>query len=283
MVPGAPALEGMTMSNSYPVNPPSSGLPDDDAIIRTDTVVGVETYGTESTGGTSGKADVAKEQASQVASGAADAGKHVAGVAKDEASNVASEAKSQARQVASETKYQARDLLNQAGSQVREQAASQQKRAASSVRTVSEHLQGLASGNVPENGIALDLVNQAATRLQGVADWLDEREPGDLLQEVRQFASRRPGTFIAIAAVAGVVAGRATRGVVGAVQNEKEEQASTSDFADTTTYTPVATYTTTTPVDAYDTTGGSVNAGGAYGENEYGTGLGGSTTGGVRP
>jgi hypothetical protein len=278
------------MSNNYPVNPPSSGLPDD-ATIRTDTVVGVETYGTESTGGASGKKDVAKEQAGQVASGAADAGKHVAGVAKGEASNVASEAKSQARQVASETKYQARDLINQAGSQVREQASSQQKKAATSVRTVSEHLQGLASGNVPENGVALDLVNQAASRLQGVADWLDDREPGDLLQEVKQFAARRPGTFIAIAAVAGVLAGRVTRGVVGAVKDEKEEEALASDVQGTTTYTPVDSFTTTTPVgNAYDTTysgtgttTGGTTTGGAYGENEYGTGLGGSATGDVRP
>ncbi|WP_210505930.1 hypothetical protein [Naasia sp. SYSU D00057] len=270
------------------MNPPSSGLPDDDAIIRTDTVVGVETYGTESTGGTSGKTDVAKEQAGQVASGAADAGKHVAGVAKDEAANVASEAKSQVKQVASETKYQARDLINQAGSQVREQASSQQKKAATGVRTISEHLQGLASGNVPESGIALDLVNQASTRLQGVADWLDQREPGDLLQEVKDFAARRPGTFIAAAAIAGILAGRLTRGVVGAVQDEKEEEALTSDQAGTTTYTPIDSYTTTTPVsDAYTGTGGTggtgTTTGGVYGENEYGTGLGGSATGDVRP
>jgi hypothetical protein len=268
------------MSNNYPVNPPSSGLPDDDAIIRTDTVVGVETYGTESTGGASGKTGVAKEQASQVASDAADAGKHVAGVAKDEASNVAAEAKSQARQVASETKYQVRGLVDQAGSQVREQAATQQQRAASGIRGISDQLQGLASGNVPESWLALDLVNQAASRLQGVAEWLEDREPGDLLQEVKYFAARRPGTFIAIAAVAGVVAGRVTRGVVGAVQDEKEAEAATSDFADTTSYTPVATYTTTAPVgDTYGTAGTT----GVYGENEYGTGLGGSATGDVRP
>ncbi|WP_210481156.1 hypothetical protein [Naasia sp. SYSU D00948] len=269
------------------MNPPSSGNPDETVVV-TDTVIGVETVGTagETSGSSTSKTDVAKEQAGQVASGAADAGKHVAGVAKDEARNVAAEAKTQARQVASETKYQARDLLNQATSQVKQQASTQQQKAATGIRTLGEQLNGLASGNVPESGPVLDLVNQASSRLQGVADWIEAREPGDLLQEVKYFAARRPGTFIAIAAVAGVVAGRLTRSVVGAVQDEKQEEQATSSVAGETTYTPVDSFTTTTPVSDYGT--------GYAGENEYGTGaggttggygtgLGGSATGDVRP
>jgi hypothetical protein len=53
-----------------------------------------------------------------------------------------------------------------------------------------------------------------------VADWLEHREPGDLLDEVRRFARRRPGTFLVGAAVAGALVGRLTRGVV-AQQQEK--------------------------------------------------------------
>ncbi len=280
------------MSNSYPVNPPSSsGLPGEETVVTTDTVIGVETVGTagETSGSSTSKTDVAKEQAGQVASGAADAGKHVAGVAKDEAKNVAGEAKVQARQVASEAKYQVRDLLDQASSQVRQQASSQQQRAASGVRSLTDQLQGLASGNPPESGLVTDLLGQATNRLQDVADWLEAREPGDLLQEVKDFAARRPGTFIAIAAVAGVVAGRVTRGVVGAVKDEKEEEAATQSVPGTTTYTPVASYTTTTPVsDAYtDVNEYGTGAGGATSgagvSGTYGTGLGGGTTGDVRP
>jgi hypothetical protein len=278
------------MSNSYPVNPPSSsGLPEGETVVTTDTVIGVETVGTagETSGSSTSKTDVAKEQAGQVAGQAADAGKHVAGVAKDEARNVAAEAKTQARQVASETKYQVRDLLSQASSEVRQQASTQQQRAATGVRSLTDQLQGLASGNPPESGMVTDLLSQATTRLQDVADWLEAREPGDLLQEVKDFAARRPGTFIAIAAVAGVVAGRVTRGVVGAVQDEKEERAATESVPGTTTYTPVASYTTTTPVtdtdyagvNEYDTGAGS----GTGVSGTYGTGLGGGATGDVRP
>jgi hypothetical protein len=265
------------MSNSYPVNPPSTDITADAVVVETVTPVPTGS----SSGGSSGKADTAKEQAGQVASGAADAGKHVAGVAKDQASNVASEAKTQVRQVASETKYQARDLLNQATSQVKEQTSTQQQKAATGIRTMSDQLRSMSSN--AESGVAQDLVGQAASRLEGVASWLEAREPGDLLDEVRYFAARRPGTFIAIAAVAGVVAGRLTRGVIGAVKDEKEEDALASTTAYDTTYTDTA-YTAPT---GYTTTStlGDVNSefDPQYGVNEYGTGLGGSATGDVRP
>jgi hypothetical protein len=58
------------------------------------------------------------------------------------------------------------------------------------------------------------VARQAADRADRVADWLGEREPGDLVEEVRSLARRRPGAFLLGAALAGVVVGRLTRGVV---------------------------------------------------------------------
>jgi hypothetical protein len=43
--------------------------------------------------------------------------------------------------------------------------------------------------------------------------WLDSHGPDEVLDEVRSFARRRPGTFLLIAAGAGVVLGRLTRGL----------------------------------------------------------------------
>src|SRR4029077_10670527 len=45
------------------------------------------------------------------------------------------------------------------------------------------------------------------------AGWLADRDPGALLDEVRSFARRKPGTYLAIALGAGVLAGRLTRGL----------------------------------------------------------------------
>ena len=59
--------------------------------------------------------------------------------------------------------------------------------------------------------MATDLVRQAAERSSAVASWLDGRDPGSLLTEVKSFARQRPGTFLLLAAGAGVLAGRLSR------------------------------------------------------------------------
>src|SRR5690348_5527696 len=65
-------------------------------------------------------------------------------------------------------------------------------------------------------GVASALAAEAADRLGGLADWLNRREPGDLVEEVRRLARRRPGALLLGAAVAGVLAGRLTRGTIDA-------------------------------------------------------------------
>ena len=59
-----------------------------------------------------------------------------------------------------------------------------------------------------------DLAQEASRRVCEFSYWLDNHEPADLLDEVKRFARRRPGAFLALAAAAGVVAGRLTRGAV---------------------------------------------------------------------
>src|SRR4030095_10481795 len=61
-----------------------------------------------------------------------------------------------------------------------------------------------------------DLAQEASRRVGEMSHWLDNHEPADLLDEVKRFARRRPGAFLALAAAAGIVAGRAARGAVAA-------------------------------------------------------------------
>ncbi len=142
--------------------------------------------------------DVAKEQAAAVGTTAAEAGKHVAGTAKEQAANVASEAAAQTR-----------NLLGETRSQLQDQAAQQQQRLASGVRSLSDELGSMAHGS-EQGGPATDLIHEAAQRAGQVADWLEQRDPGSLLDDLRSFARRRPGAFLAIAAGAGLAAGRLT-------------------------------------------------------------------------
>ena len=148
-----------------------------------------------------GKADAAKEQAAAVGQGAAQAGQQVAAAARDQAQNVVAEAGSQAK-----------DLLGQARSELTEQAGLQQKRVVETLRALGDELESMGQHS-QEPGMATDLVQQASGRAHDAASWLDSREPGSLMSELQTFARQRPGAFLALAAAAGLAAGRLGRGV----------------------------------------------------------------------
>lgn len=152
--------------------------------------------GSEPTGASSGK-----EQARQVAGNAAQEGSHVAGVAKD-----------QAQQVASEAQNQARNLFHDVRGQVEEQSRTQRDRLVSTLQNFSDDVEKMASNQDGNGGLAHDVARQVAGRVREFSSRIDGREPAELLDEVRRFARRRPGTFLAGALAAGVVAGRLTRG-----------------------------------------------------------------------
>ena len=152
-------------------------------------------------GGTSGtsRKDAVKNEAGEVAR-----------TAKDSAQNVAETAKTEAANVASEVKANTKDLLAQARTDLTHQAGAQQQKVADGLRSVSNELQAMARAS-DHPGVASDLVRQAAERSSSVASWLDARDPGSLLDEVKAFARQRPGTFLLLAAGAGVLAGRLSR------------------------------------------------------------------------
>jgi hypothetical protein len=213
----------------------------------------------QSTGSPSTK-DVAKDQAGNVASTAASAGSQVASTAAD-----------QAKQVTQETKRQAQDLINQGRTQVTSQLSDQarngQLKASEGLEQIAQQLRTMVSGSgETPTGPAADLVTQAGDKAQELATWLQSREPGDLLVEARNFARRRPGAFIFGAAVAGILAGRLTTGVVAAHKDNGPSNAGTTPLPATPSYdtTNYAVETTATgyadtgyaaPTSGYATTG----------------------------
>jgi hypothetical protein len=141
-----------------------------------------------------------KERAQDTAATAADESKHVAGVAKDEAAHVAAQAKEQAR-----------GLIDDAKSQVDEQSRTQRDRLVGTLQTFSDDLEQMASQG-GRTGLATDIARQVASKTRDLSTHLDGREPAELLDEVRDFARRKPGVFLVSALAAGVVAGRLARG-----------------------------------------------------------------------
>ena len=156
----------------------------------------------DATGTAKEVAGTAKAEAGQVADTAVRSGKQVAETAKTEVGNVAAE-----------TKQQAASLLDTVRSEVRQQADTQQQRIAEAVRSLSTELDSMASSS-SESGPLTDFARQASRKGDEIAEWLQDREPTDVVDSVRSYARRRPGTFLALCGLAGVVAGRLTRSAV---------------------------------------------------------------------
>jgi hypothetical protein len=148
-----------------------------------------------------GTADVVKDQASDLSHSSIQTGKHVADVAREQASGVTVEAGRQGR-----------DLLQQAQGQLAEQAAQGQQRLANQLLSLSDELRSMA-GASGQGGVAAGLASQAASRVRNAGQWLDDRRPGQVTDEMQSFARRRPAVFLALAVGAGLVAGRLTRGL----------------------------------------------------------------------
>ncbi|GAB3551118.1 hypothetical protein GCM10027404_19640 [Arthrobacter tumbae] len=146
-------------------------------------------------------------------SAAKDEAKDVGRQGADAARGVAQTAGSEAKNVAHEAGAQARNLVGELGSDLKSQAGTQQQRVSDGLRSLSDELNTMAQSS--ESGTAQHLVQQAAQRTGSAASWLEGRDPGSLLDEVTGFARRKPGTFLLVAAGAGLLAGRLARGLQG--------------------------------------------------------------------
>src|SRR3984885_11817563 len=155
---------------------------------------------------------VVKDQASDLASSGVQAGKHVGDVAREQASGVAAGAGRQGR-----------NLVEQAQGQLHEQAAGGQQRIAQKLLSLSDELRSMTEH--ANQGVAVDVTQQAASRVRDAGHWLEKREPRQVVSEVQSFARRRPTVFLVLAAGAGLVAGRLTRGLKDATADDSTETA----------------------------------------------------------
>ena len=145
--------------------------------------------------------DVAKQEAASLGQDAKEGAGQVAQTAKQEAQHVAHEAKGQIQQ-----------LFAQVQGDLTGQARDQQHRAAQGLHGLADQC-GEMARSTEGSSMAAGLVQQAAERVDGVAGWLEGREPADLLDDVKRYARRNPGTFLAVCGLVGLVGGRLTRGL----------------------------------------------------------------------
>ncbi|WP_375430391.1 hypothetical protein [uncultured Friedmanniella sp.] len=176
-------------------------------------------------------AGVAKEQAADLKDTAVDKGQQVAGVAKEQAAAVTAEASTQVK-----------DLLDQGRTELSSQVGTQQQRLSTLVHSFAEELGSMGS-SADKPGPLSDLAKQGSRTVGELAHRLENSEPGDLLEDLRNFARRRPVVFLTSAALAGVVVGRLSRSLA-------------SEAHDTKVAAETPALTTSTYASGYDTAGG---------------------------
>ncbi|CAL9676979.1 hypothetical protein SUDANB1_07953 [Streptomyces sp. enrichment culture] len=150
----------------------------------------------ESTGRAQQAGQTAKQEASATA-----------GQAREGASQVVGTATDQVRAVTSEARAQAGAMAGDLRTRVTEEAESQTRRGARVMRQWADDLSGLAD-SADADSPARSLVTQAADRGHRAADYLDTRGVGGLVDDLQDFARRRPGAFLGGAVVAGFAVGR---------------------------------------------------------------------------
>lgn len=160
--------------------------------------------------------EAAKEQAHQVA-----------GTTIEQASEVVGAAKEQAQAVTSEVRQQTQKLAGDAQTQLMEHATAQRDSAVQNLRSIGQELSSMADG-AEGSGLGVQVVRQGGDLTTKAAEFLEQREPGQLLDELRDLARRRPGAFLLGAAFAGLVVGRAARGVKSAHATDDADPATTT-------------------------------------------------------
>ncbi|KAA1427305.1 hypothetical protein [Nocardioides antri] len=191
--------------------------------------------------------------------------KHAARTAADEGAQLADKAKTEAQSVATDAKEQARNLVDEARSQVEEQSRGQLDNLVSTLQTFADDLERMVRGEGANAGMAQDIVTQVSEKARGISSQLRGQEPAQVLDQARDFARRRPGTFLLGALVAGVVAGRVTRGAKDAKSGTSTSSPVTSpastDMSGFASEDPPTTPDlTTTPASPAVTSGGTAAA-----------------------
>jgi hypothetical protein len=196
------------------------------------------------------------------ASTASDTAQQAKESAKQTASEVAGTAKQQGQRVASEVGHQARSVVSDVRQSVTGQVRTGHSKLADGLRAFSDEIGGMGGdSSSPANRV----VQQLSHTGRRAADYLEDRGPEGLLDDVQDFARRKPGTFLLAMAAAGFVVGRLGKSTTKAVRSDNDSVGSHSYASGGT---PAGVYT-----GGYDTTGGTYASGTTYDTGAaYGTG-----------
>lgn len=175
-------------------------------------------------------ADQASEEAQSVVSTAAERSGEIARVAKEDARVVAETVRARAGEVTEQLATQGRSLVDETRYQLQSQARAGTERIAGGLRSAGEQAQALAEGR-PEEAPQLseyawkvaDNCYGAADKLHALAEDIEVRGFGGVLEELQTFARRRPGTFLLGAVAVGFGVGRLVKATGDEESDEPDE------------------------------------------------------------
>lgn len=122
-----------------------------------------------------------------------------------------STATEEARHLAHEAREQASTVLDRARDDVGTQLRDKGKEASDAMRRLADEFGCLASGRPDEAPRAREYAEMAEQRLNQMANRLDDGGPETAIDDIRRFARRHPGSFLAIAAGVGFGIARLAR------------------------------------------------------------------------
>ncbi len=116
----------------------------------------------------------------------------------------------EAQHLTAEATAQVSNVVGEAKAQIDDRAWAESKRAAEALSGIGQQLRTMAE-RADDDGPAVRWVREAGDRTQRLADRLDQGGPQGIIDDAQRFARRQPGLFLAGAAVAGFLVGRALR------------------------------------------------------------------------
>lgn len=140
--------------------------------------------------------------------------------ASDSAKDAAGEVAAQAKVVAGEARRQIGTVVDETRQALSQQADDRTIQAAGGLRTLADQVSALADGRPHDAGPLAGYLGDAQSRVSAFAERLETGGPQGLLDDVTDFARRRPIVFLAAAMGAGFVVGRLARAGRAAQQDD---------------------------------------------------------------
>lgn len=164
-----------------------------------------------------------ENQMGGVRTAARDEGADVAQHAKEAAGQVGSTVRDQASHVTQETAAQARHVVRDVRERVAAEAEEQAQRVSKQLGRIADEL-GEMAGGAPGDSMSAGAIRSAADTSRQAARFLDERGAQGLLDSAKDYARRKPGTFLLGAVVAGFLVGRVAKSATGGGDDGPRQQ-----------------------------------------------------------